>query len=216
MPRWSPDGSQLGFYSARSGTFEVWTIQPDGSNLKQLTDAPYNAFAPTWSPDGSRIAYSEGDGKTHIFSLVVPWEEQTPQALPPMADGETFRVYDWSPDGKKLAGTTTGNSEGNSIVFYSVHDQKYQRFSANGDETRWMSDSRRLLYVWEGKIHLLDTMTGEHHEVLSVAPDIIGYVAIAKDDRSIYFSRREQEADIWMLTLDEKHLAAKVGAEGGI
>ncbi len=35
-PRWAADGSLL-FYSARTGSFHVWTIQPDGSGARQLT-----------------------------------------------------------------------------------------------------------------------------------------------------------------------------------
>jgi hypothetical protein len=37
LPVWSPDGSLIAFYSARSGSPEVWLMQPDGTNLQQLT-----------------------------------------------------------------------------------------------------------------------------------------------------------------------------------
>ncbi len=90
------------------------------------------------------------------------------------------------------------------MLYTHSHDQKWQLFPVKGTYLRWMSDSRRLFYQWQGKIHLLDTMTGEHHEVLSLAPDFIYYLAIARDDRSIYFNRRTSEADIWLLTLDEE------------
>ncbi|MGF7473866.1 hypothetical protein WFJ45_24395, partial [Salmonella enterica subsp. enterica serovar Minnesota] len=31
VPRWSPDGSRIAFYSNRSGKYEIWTVKPDGS-----------------------------------------------------------------------------------------------------------------------------------------------------------------------------------------
>jgi Tol biopolymer transport system component len=37
-PRWSPDGKRLGFFSSRSGRFETWSMNQDGSGLRQMTD----------------------------------------------------------------------------------------------------------------------------------------------------------------------------------
>jgi hypothetical protein len=56
-----------------------------------------------------------------------------------------------------------------------------------------------------GKILLLDGKTGGFRELLSLEADRIGsYIGLSKDDRTIYFIRGRFEADIWMVTLDEK------------
>jgi hypothetical protein len=69
----------------------------------------------------------------------------------------------------------------------------------------WLSDNRRLLFWDGGKILLIDTKTGRFHEVLSLEPDTVGdFFDLSRDDRTIYFSRRHSEADIWMLTLNEE------------
>ena len=36
--RWSPDGQWIAFYLDRTGTYEIWTVRPDGSGLRELTD----------------------------------------------------------------------------------------------------------------------------------------------------------------------------------
>ena len=36
---------------------EIWTINPDGSGLTQLTNNFVEERAPAWSPDGTRITY---------------------------------------------------------------------------------------------------------------------------------------------------------------
>ena len=36
-PTWSPDGSQIAFTSIRSGKSEIWAVNVDGTNLRQLT-----------------------------------------------------------------------------------------------------------------------------------------------------------------------------------
>ncbi len=47
-PAWSPDGSQIVFASTRSGAPELWLAHPDGSNLRQLTDAGQFIRFPFW------------------------------------------------------------------------------------------------------------------------------------------------------------------------
>ena len=36
-PTWFPDGRRLAFQSTRSGRMEVWTVNADGSDLRQIT-----------------------------------------------------------------------------------------------------------------------------------------------------------------------------------
>src|SRR4030095_12781669 len=59
-PRWSPDGKRIAFSSRRTGNYELWLIDRDGSNLQQLTSAHESpgAHYSIWSPDGNHIAYS--------------------------------------------------------------------------------------------------------------------------------------------------------------
>ncbi|UIO99345.1 S9 family peptidase [Halobaculum sp. CBA1158] len=40
---------------------DVFTIHPDGTGLRRLTDGDLSANAPTWSPDGDRLAFCAGD-----------------------------------------------------------------------------------------------------------------------------------------------------------
>ncbi|HSB67691.1 MAG TPA: hypothetical protein VLD65_14040 [Anaerolineales bacterium] len=47
-PAWSPDGSQVAFVSDRSGTSEIWAINIDGTNLRQLTNSGIPVRFPFW------------------------------------------------------------------------------------------------------------------------------------------------------------------------
>ena len=81
--QWSPDGEEISFLSNRSGSFEVWSIHRDGSGLRRLTDTPeLFTYCGYWSPDGSLMAFSS-DGSPFLLDPRKPWEEQTPQPLPP-------------------------------------------------------------------------------------------------------------------------------------
>jgi hypothetical protein len=50
-PSWSPDGQQLVFWSNReSGRSQIWIMNWDGSNPRNLTNSLYNDWAPIWIP----------------------------------------------------------------------------------------------------------------------------------------------------------------------
>ncbi len=56
-PKWSPDGRWILFESTRSGSSQLWVINPYGGEAKQLTKISTDASTATWSPDGRHIAF---------------------------------------------------------------------------------------------------------------------------------------------------------------
>ena len=56
-PIWAPDGSLL-FLSTRSGSSQVWRIDPGGGESEQITDLADGVSNLLVSPDGGRIAFT--------------------------------------------------------------------------------------------------------------------------------------------------------------
>ena len=56
-PKWSPDGRWILFESTRSGSSQLWVINPYGGEATQLTKISTDASTATWSPDGRHIAF---------------------------------------------------------------------------------------------------------------------------------------------------------------
>jgi Tol biopolymer transport system component len=58
-PAWSPTAEQIIFVSNDSGNDEIWVINRDGGDARQLTRDDYNWWDkhPSWSPDGSKIVF---------------------------------------------------------------------------------------------------------------------------------------------------------------
>ncbi|HEY0112500.1 MAG TPA: amidohydrolase family protein [Allosphingosinicella sp.] len=57
QPRFSPDGKRIAFTSDRGGGDNIWIMNSDGSDKRQLTKEQFNLLnGPAWSPDGRFIA----------------------------------------------------------------------------------------------------------------------------------------------------------------
>ncbi len=56
QPKWSPDGKKIAFTSDRDGLENIWVIDADGSNLRQITkERERQVKDPIWTPDGQYI-----------------------------------------------------------------------------------------------------------------------------------------------------------------
>src|ERR1035437_4626605 len=51
-------GTHIYFVSGRTGHKEIWVMDPDGTNQRQVTRFNSTSIQPTASPDGSRIAFT--------------------------------------------------------------------------------------------------------------------------------------------------------------
>ena len=117
MPEFSPDGRKVAFSSDRSGYFQIWVCNADGSNAIQLTSLKGTSFHPAWSPDGQRIAFSSNSGGRD-------------------------NIYVMNADGGKPALVTTGSVGGNWPTF--SHDGKWIYFGSdtNGRSEIWRAPSQ--------------------------------------------------------------------------
>jgi hypothetical protein len=175
-----------------------------GATGESVMRVTYFGYHPASSPDGKRLAYSVQGLGSFIIEVEKPWTEQTPQAVGlPSEPGVWFWARSWSPDGRSLAGDLQGPTGAYSGVgVYSLESRKYRRLTGFGAFARWLSDSRRLLFLDEQKVYLIDSQSGKVREILSVAPHELGSIfTLARNDRTIAFILEVTEADIWLMSV---------------
>ena len=202
--RWSSDGKRIAFFSERSGNWEIWIIDINTGELRQVTNlGGQNVAWPVWSPDGKYLAYTVFGVNTFIIQPAKAWTVQSPQRLPPYPNrSQLFNGWSWSPDGRMLAGFL---NQDEAIAIYSLESGTFRRLTGFGSDPVWLSDGRALLFHNKGKIYETSTDSGEQaHEVLSIAPGEIARrgFAVSSDDRQVYFSVTSTEADVWMLQFE--------------
>jgi TolB protein len=126
-PHCSKDGTRIAFHAEDSEDYEIYTMNPDGSNIQQLTFNNSNDLWPAFSPDGNQIAFrSERDGNYEIYKMNFDGQNQTRLTTNPAIDDGP----DWSPNGSLIA-------------FDSFRDGNYEIYimTANGD------NQERLTYT---------------------------------------------------------------------
>jgi Tol biopolymer transport system component len=58
FPVWSPRGDRIVFTGFETGDFEIYSVRPDGTEMRQLTHSHGNDAHALWSPDGRWLAFT--------------------------------------------------------------------------------------------------------------------------------------------------------------
>ena len=87
------------------------------------------------------------------------------------------------------------------IVVFSLDTDELERLTDFGERPVWLNDSRHLIFLHEDKVFLVDSLTMEVNEVLSVAPHRLQSIGISSDNKEVYFSLSTTESDIWFASL---------------
>ena len=71
QPRWSPDGRRIAFKSTRGGSYNLYVMDADGSNVRRLTNHAANDHDPSWLPDGASMVFTSdrdrGAGRNDLY-----------------------------------------------------------------------------------------------------------------------------------------------------
>jgi Tol biopolymer transport system component len=110
-PTWSPDGSMIAFASSRNGGRQLFIMNPDGSNIRQVTDLNDMGGRSTWSPDGTKLAFYRGPAGDHDIYII----NIDGTGLKRLTDGGDNLGPSWSPDGNWIAFTSF--RDGNNDIY---------------------------------------------------------------------------------------------------
>ena len=93
-PDWSPDGKMLYFSALKNGVGDIWSIDPETSELTNLTQDEFADYSPTASPDGKSVVYlARVSGNNKIFKLDLATRAKT-QLTFGTHDDATPQFYD--------------------------------------------------------------------------------------------------------------------------
>jgi TolB protein len=201
FPAWSPDGKRIVFTSTRDGGFNLYVMDADGKNVRQLTTHENKyIYCAAWSPDGKRIVYNLRDQNGVLAMLLDP----DTGSERPLASNAWDPA--WSPDGKRIAFTKLTENG------YKIHVMDADALNARDIGTdpnafgwsypAWSPDGKKIAYA---------NREGDNIELFVSDPDgknktrvtnLVGtnsFSAWSPDGKRILFRQTTRVADAWPL-----------------
>lgn len=104
LPKWSPDGKRIVFCSDRAGSSDIWSMDPDGQNLRRHNFEGSNEALASISPD-SKWAYGQTNqwGRANLFKLSLSGDQGNELVQLTSHPMEIQYSPCVSPDGSRLA-----------------------------------------------------------------------------------------------------------------
>ena len=219
-PVWSPNGQQIAFsrilYNRRGDkNYEIFVMEADGDNQRNLTQQPALDSGADWSPDGSQIAFSSNrDGETNIYLMDTDGGNVKHLESPHFSTRPK-----WSPDGKQIAFEL-----GRQV--YAMNADGTERWQVSKPRPNahmflggWSPDGKQILY--KGSINALVTdsfvviatlnsrrrKVVKHEEVPIPKMDLTT-VSWGVDGKSILFAGRKEgeKWDVYRFRLSDNQL----------
>lgn len=101
-PAVSPDGQRVAFGSSRSGDVELYVVDFDGQNVRQLTDRKGLDMRPSWSADGRRLAFTSVQAGNYEISVISVNGNGADDLVNVSRHAERDDFVSWHPAGRRL------------------------------------------------------------------------------------------------------------------
>jgi WD40 repeat protein len=147
-----------------SGNYDIWSINPDGSdNVPLVTDAANDQGA-SWSPDGTKFVFrSDRTGAGDIYIADADGGNQVPLTSDPATESHPS----FSPDGTKIVFTRKDPDD--EIFVMNANGSDVQRRTDNTAVTdagpEFSPDGSRIVYFSNNVIYLMNADGSNAHPV---------------------------------------------------
>lgn len=198
-PSWSPGGKELAFLSSRDGSWAIYTMGIDGSNLTKHTDGLGYIDQPFWSPDGEAVILADRENIVADSEIIRIVLGQFGYQNITQNDADDLDPS-WSPDGTKIA--YVSDREGNYEIYIMGADGSNPTRITFTDEweslPRWSPDGTKIAFHSnvEGNFDIFminvdgsDLMRLTEHPAQDVSPiwspdsNFIAFVSLRDDNR---------------------------------
>ena len=161
--RWSPDGKKIVFERGLAPKdlladrkSDIFLMDADGRNERQITDAPENYERPSWNPDGTRIVSSvylwRGGHDIAVNIVLIDLQTGNVKQLTKNLLGGLSDTPDWSPDGRRIV-FEHSDEFGRNIWTMTADGKHNKRRSPPSPDIlllryvpRWSPDGVHILY----------------------------------------------------------------------
>ena len=206
-PAVSPDGREVAFHSWRSGNRDVFVMNADGSNVRQVTHTrDVQESLPSWSPDGHALAFAEFTSTNGLYIVRRDASGRWGEVVKRLGNSGRTR---WSPDGKSILFTpSTANvlttvdvAGGQEHVLVDASGTGalrivYADWAADGLIYYETQDRNGVTTIWS-----ISPAGGPSREILRFDPALHPATrgTFRVSGGTIYFLGQPRESDVWVM-----------------
>ena len=161
----APTTSKILFTSTRDGNYEVYIMNPDGTEQVNLTQHPGADLRAVWSPTGEQILFISDRDDVRDLYLMDPDGTNVRRVF----KKEAYRGRPaWSPDGKKIAYMHL-RWDLNEYPIYTatLGEQKEKELIMNAHDPSWSPDGTEILCSYLVRLTIINVRTGKQKQPLS-------------------------------------------------
>jgi Tol biopolymer transport system component len=204
-PAISPDGRRIAFTAEQNTHARLYTMNADGSAVREASQVREPRGAPAWSPDGRSLAIAqEVDGTPHLVRVGVDDNTITPLL------SEYSIEPAWSPDGSFLvySGADVGTTFPVKVFSFdgSTRAALPMTLTRGGRRVQFLPRKRALVFL-KGEIDhknlwLRDLDTGVERQLTDFAPDVhVNDFDVTPDGREIVFDQVQETSDVVLIEI---------------
>ena len=141
----APKTEKIVFSSKRRGNWDIYVMNPDGSNQVRLTKNPLIDVSPVWSPTGEQILFVSGQGGAMDLYVM----DANGSRLRKVFGDARHRIEPaWSPDGERIV--FHAQLPRWSIQTATIHSKDVRLVASadpRGGNPSWSPDGKEIAYV---------------------------------------------------------------------
>ncbi|MEI7675165.1 MAG: hypothetical protein WCJ03_00180 [Bacteroidales bacterium] len=210
----SPNKKKI-FFSAkvRNSNRQIFTLNLDGTGVKQISNQNFDVLYPVLSPDGSKISFVKyGYPKSYLCIVDATGKNETI-----ILSAENLCYPIWSPDGSKIAMQAGLYSYYAQIIIINTDGSEVKEltnfsspFGYNRNKMCWTNDSKKIIFSTtttsydRGSIGYINISDKSSKWLTSSGED--GMIDISPNGEKIAFiSRRDGNEEIYTMDFDGKN-----------